>query len=109
MSRTPLLLLTLFCAGLFAESRPNIVFILADDLGYGEVGYNGQKIIRTPNVDRLAREGMVLTRHYAGNAVCSPSRVVLMTGNNPGRATTRDNIDVGNQEQFPLPAGVATL
>jgi len=57
MSRTPLLLLALFCAGLFAESRPNIVFILADDLGYGEVGYNGQKIIRTPNVDRLAREG----------------------------------------------------
>mgnify|MGYP006281429567 CR=1 FL=1 len=109
MSRTPLLLLTLLCAGLFADSRPNIVFILADDLGYGEVGYNGQKIIRTPNVDRLAREGMVLTRHYAGNAVCSPSRTVLMTGYNPGRATTRDNRDVGNQEQFPLPAGVLTL
>ena len=58
MSRTPLLLLSLFCASLCAESRPNIVFILADDLGYGEVGYNGQKIIRTPNVDRLAREGI---------------------------------------------------
>ncbi len=109
MSRTPLLLLALFCSGLFAESRPNIVFILADDLGYGEVGYNGQKIIRTPNVDRLAREGMVLTRHYAGNAVCSPSRVVLMTGNNPGRATTRDNKDVGDREQYPLPAGAMTL
>jgi len=109
MSRTPLLLLSLFCTSLFAESRPNIVFILADDLGYGEVGYNGQKIIRTPHVDRLAREGMILTRHYSGNAVCSPSRVVLMTGRNPGRATTRDNIDVGNQEQFPLPAGITTL
>ena len=109
MSRTPLLLLALFCSGLFAESRPNIVFILADDLGYGEVGYNGQKIIRTPNVDRLAREGMILTRHYAGNAVCSPSRVVLMTGNNPGRATTRDNKDVGDREQYPLPAGAMTL
>ena len=69
MSRAPLLLLSLFCASLCAESRPNIVFILADDLGYGEVGYNGQKIIRTPNVDRLAREGMILTRHYCGSPV----------------------------------------
>ena len=86
MSRTPLLLLSLLSLGLFAESRPNIVFILADDLGYGEVGYNGQKIIRTPNVDRLAREGMVLTRHYCGNAVCAPSRTVLMTGRDPGHA-----------------------
>jgi arylsulfatase A len=109
MSRTPLLLLCLFGACLFAESRPNIVFILADDLGYGEVGYNGQKIIRTPNVDRLAREGMVFTRHYSGNAVCSPSRTVLMTGRNPGHATTRDNYDVGDREQYPLPAGITTL
>jgi arylsulfatase A-like enzyme len=109
MSRTPLLLLSLIYASLFAETRPNIVFILADDLGYGEVGYNGQKIIRTPNVDRLAREGMILTRHYCGNAVCSPSRVVLMTGRNPGHATTRDNKDVGEREQFPLPTGITTL
>ena len=109
MSRTPLLLLTLLCAGLFADSRPNIVFILADDLGYGEVGYNGQKIIRTPNVDRLAREGMALTRHYCGNAVCAPSRTVLMTGYNPGHAPTRDNRDVGDGEQNPLPAGIMTL
>ena len=109
MSRTPLLLLSLLCSGLFAESRPNIVFILADDLGYGEVGYNGQKIIRTPNVDRLAREGMILTRHYCGNAVCAPSRTVLMTGRNPGHAPTRDNRDVGEGEQNPLPAGITTL
>ncbi len=109
MSRHPLLLLILWSACLFGESRPNIVFILADDLGYGEVGYNGQKIIRTPNVDRLAREGIILTRHYCGNAVCSPSRTVLMTGRNPGHATTRDNRDVGDREQFPLPAGITTL
>ena len=109
MSRAPLLLLSLFCASLCAESRPNIVFILADDLGYGEVGYNGQKIIRTPNVDRLAREGMILTRHYCGNAVCAPSRTVLMTGRNPGHATARDNGDVGDREQFPLPTGITTL
>lgn len=109
MSRTPLLLLSLFCAGLCGEGRPNIVFILADDLGYGEVGYNGQKIIRTPNIDRLAREGMILTRHYSGNAVCAPSRTVLMTGRNPGHAPTRDNTDIGEGEQFPLPAGITTL
>ncbi len=95
MSRYPWKLLMLCSAGLLAESRPNIVFILADDLGYGEVGYNGQKIIRTPNVDRLAREGMILTRHYCGNAVCAPSRTVLMTGMNPGHAPVRDNMDVG--------------
>ena len=108
MSRAPLLLLSLFCASLCAESRPNIVFILADDLGYGEVGYNGQKIIRTPNVDRLAREGMILTRHYCGSPVCAPSRTVLMTGRNPGRSTARDNGDVGDREQFPLPTGITT-
>ncbi len=109
MSRTPLLLLALCYVSLFAETRPNFVFILADDLGYGEVGFNGQKIIRTPHVDRLAREGMVLTRHYSGNAVCAPSRTVLMTGYNPGHAPTRDNRDIGNREQNPLPTGIATL
>ena len=109
MSRHPWMLLCLLYSGLFAESRPNIVFILADDLGYGEVGYNGQKIIRTPNVDRLAREGMILTRHYCGNAVCAPSRTVLMTGLNPGHAPVRDNKDVGEGEQTPLPAGITTL
>lgn len=114
MKRPPFLLLlwlvlALLPSQLLAESRPNFVFILADDLGYCEVGYNGQKLIRTPNVDRLAREGMALTRHYSGNAVCSPSRTVLMTGLNPGHAPNRDNRDVGNKEQYPLPEGIATL
>ena len=109
MSFAPLLLLALLATALNAETRPNIVFILADDLGYGEVGFNGQKIIRTPNVDRLAREGMVLTRHYCGNAVCAPSRTVLMTGRHPGQAPTRDNRDAEDREQTPLPAGITTL
>lgn len=109
MRSLPLLLLCLITSAAFGQAKPNIVFILADDLGYGEVGYNGQKIIRTPNVDRLAREGMMLTRHYCGNAVCSPSRTVLITGLNPGHAPTRDNKDVGEGEQTPLPAGIATL
>lgn len=85
------------------------MFIPAEDFGCGEVGDNGQKIIRTPNVDRLAREGMIFTRHYCGNAVYSPSRTVLMKGRNPRPATTRDNINVGNQEQLPLPAGMTTF
>jgi arylsulfatase A-like enzyme len=109
MSFAPLLLLALLATTLNAETRPNIVFILADDLGYGEVGFNGQKIIRTPHVDRLAREGMVLDRHYCGNAVCAPSRTVLMTGRHPGLAPTRDNRDFADREQTPLPAGITTL
>ena len=55
-------------------ARPNIVFILADDLGYGDVGFNGQRLIKTPNIDRLAREGMIFNQFYAGTSVCAPSR-----------------------------------
>jgi len=111
MRRFPAFLLLLLSMLTHAAEapRPNIVFILADDLGYGEVGFNGQKKILTPNVDRLAREGLVLTRHYCGNAVCAPSRAVLMTGLNPGQAPVRDNEDVGQGEQVPLPAGIMTL
>ena len=58
---------------------PNIIFILADDLGYGDLGAFGQKIIRTPNLDRFAAEGLKFTHHYSGNNVCAPSRCVLMT------------------------------
>src|SRR6516165_8886252 len=65
---------------------PNIVFILADDLGYGELGCYGQKKIKTPRLDRLAAEGMRFTQHYAGNAVCAPPRCVLLTGKHPGHA-----------------------
>jgi len=74
------------------ENRPpNIIFILADDLGYGDLGSFGQTKIRTPNLDTLAAQGMRLTNHYAGNAVCAPSRCVLMTGYHPGHAQIRDN------------------
>ncbi len=74
-----------------AERPPNIVYILADDLGYAELGCYGQKKIKTPNLDRLAREGMRFTDHYCGNAVCAPSRCVLMTGKHPGHAFVRSN------------------
>ena len=63
-----------------AARKPNIILILADDLGYNEVGAYGQKKIRTPNIDRLAQEGVRLTDHYSGSPVCAPSRAVLMTG-----------------------------
>jgi hypothetical protein len=69
--------------------QPNIVFVLADDLGYRELGCFGQQKIETPRLDQLAREGMRLTRHYAGSPVCAPSRCVLMTGRHPGHAAVR--------------------
>ncbi|MCX6898096.1 MAG: arylsulfatase [Verrucomicrobia bacterium] len=71
--------------------RPNIVFILADDLGYGDVGCFGQKEIQTPNIDRLASEGMKFTHFYSGASVCAPSRCVLMTGKHGGRCRVRGN------------------
>src|SRR5437588_197932 len=80
-------------AGFGAEAprRPNIVFILADDLGYGDLGCYGQKRIRTPNLDRMAREGMRFTQFYAGSTVCAPSRCALMTGLHTGHCLIRGN------------------
>ena len=90
-------------------SRPNIVFILADDLGYGELGCFGQTKIKTPHLDKLAAEGMRLTQHYSGNAVCAPSRCVLMTGQHPGHAFIRDNRGTPPEGQYPIPADTVTL
>src|SRR5215213_9077302 len=71
--------------------RPNIVLIIADDMGYKDVGAFGQDKIRTPNIDRLASEGMCLTSMYSGNTVCAPSRSVLLSGLHPGHTFVRDN------------------
>ena len=73
------------------NNKPNIIYILADDLGYGELGSFGQKEIETPNLDKLALEGMVFTNHYSGSPVCAPSRSVLMTGMHTGTTHIRDN------------------
>lgn len=73
-------------------SSPNIIFIMADDLGYGDLACYGQKLIQTPNVDRLAAEGTRFTQAYAGSTVCAPSRGVLMTGLHNGHAPVRDNV-----------------
>lgn len=74
-----------------AADRPNIIFILADDLGIGDLGCYGQRQLTTPNIDRLAGEGMKFTRHYAGCTVCAPSRCVLMTGLHTGHCRVRGN------------------
>ena len=76
---------------LVAAPKPNIIYILADDLGYGDLGCYGQKTLKTPNLDSMAREGMRFTRHYAGSTVCAPSRCVLMTGLHTGHARIRGN------------------
>ncbi len=72
-------------------ARPNIIFVLADDLGYGDLGCYGQKRIRTPNLDRMADEGIRFTQCYAGSTVCAPSRCCLMTGLHTGHALVRGN------------------
>jgi arylsulfatase A-like enzyme len=74
------------------QSRPpNIIYLLADDLGYAELGCYGQKWIKTPNIDKIASEGIRFTQHYCGNAVCAPSRCCLITGKHPGHAHVRNN------------------
>jgi arylsulfatase A len=92
-----------------AERKPNVVFILADDLGYRELGCFGQKLIRTPHIDTLAADGMKLTQHYCGNAVCAPSRCVLMTGKHPGHAFIRSNKATPPEGQWPIPKSEVTL
>src|SRR5262249_17824617 len=79
------------CLGESPPRRPKIIFILADDLGYGDLGCYGQKQIRTPNIDRLAAEGVRFTQCYAGSTVCAPSRCALMTGKHTGHCTVRGN------------------
>jgi len=85
----------LVCGGLArtagAVDRPNIVYILADDLGFADLGCFGQKILQTPQLDRMAAEGLRLTRHYAGSTVCAPSRCVFLTGLHTGHARIRGN------------------
>ncbi len=93
MNRRQFLLTTIAAATLPAQTRrkPNIVWIMADDLGYGDLGCYGQKHIQTPNIDRLAKEGIRFTNAYSGCTVCAPSRSVLMTGLHMGHTSIRSN------------------
>lgn len=95
--------------GVSGTDKPNVIYILCDDLGYGEVGYNGQKMIETPELDALAAKGMRFTDHYCGNAVCAPSRASLMTGQHPGHAYIRANSPGYPDGQTPIPADSETI
>ena len=92
-----------------APLKPNIIFILADDLGYGDLGCYGQQLIRTPQLDRMASEGMRFTQFYAGSTVCAPSRCVLMVGQHTGRCSVRGNADKIRQSLFDEDFTVAEL
>ena len=90
-------LTTMAASAALAQTRatkPNILFILADDLGYGDLGCYGQKLIATPNIDKLASEGVRFTQFYCGSTVCAPSRCALMTGKHTGHARIRGNAKV---------------
>ncbi|MDI1250588.1 MAG: arylsulfatase [Lacunisphaera sp.] len=116
MNRTNALLTTtsLLFAGAAAAlaapgHKPNIILIVSDDLGYGELGSYGQRLIATPNLDRLAAEGVRFTRFYAGSPVCAPSRSVLLTGRHAGHTTVRGNSRVQNYAGQTLGAEDRTI
>jgi len=92
-----------------SAQRPNIIYILLDDAGYGDFGCFGQKRFDTPNIDRLAQEGMRFTQHYAGSTVCAPSRCALMTGLHTGHCYIRGNREIQPEGQEPLPDSAATV
>lgn len=90
-------------------SKPNIIYILADDLGYGDLGIYGQKKFRTPNIDRLAEQGLLFTQHYSGSTVCAPSRSALMTGMHTGHTAIRGNKSNTEEGQLPMKAEALTV
>lgn len=89
--------------------QPNILYVLADDAGMGDFGCYGQKLLKTPHIDRLAAEGIRFTDAYAGSMVCAPSRCALMTGGHMGHATVRGNWEVYPEGQWPLKRGDVTV
>jgi len=100
----------LFNISAYAEQEkqtPNIIYILADDLGYSELGTYGQKKIKTPHIDKLAKQGMQFTQHYSGSAVCAPSRSTFIEGKHTGHSYVRGNINNGEKGRMrgnhPLP------
>jgi len=94
-------ILPLIASAVAVQAKPNIVFILADDLGFGELGSYGQQKIKTPHLDQLAKDGIRFTHHYTGAPVCAPARCVLMTGQHLGHAEIRSNGDSKNDREFP--------
>jgi arylsulfatase A-like enzyme len=104
------IILTLwFAASAAAADKPNMIFILCDDLAQGDVGCFGQKLIQTPNLDRMAAEGTRFPQLYAGTSVCAPSRSSVMTGLDIGHCPIRANREIQPEGQMPLPAGTLTV
>ena len=95
--------------GLAAAAKPNVIFILSDDLAQGDLGVYGQKVIQTPRLDRMAAEGTRFTQTYCGTSVCAPSRASLMTGLDSGRSPVRGNWEIKPEGQKPLPAETVTV
>jgi arylsulfatase A len=91
------------------NKKPNMIFILADDLGYGDLGCYGQTKFKTPNLDRMASQGMRFTQHYAGSTVCAPSRCSLLTGLHTGHCEIRGNKEVKPEGQYPLSSQAITV
>ena len=108
-------ILVIIVAGCAKTQPPNVIYILADDLGYGELGSYGQTLIQTPHLDILANEGMRFTQHYSGSPVCAPSRCTLLTGLHTGHCQIRDNYELGGfadsteRGQLPLEKETYTL
>ena len=102
---------SLFPLSLLASNskHPNVVFILADDLGYGDISYNGQRKYNTPNIDSLFSTGVVFDQHYSGSSVSAPSRASLLTGLHTGHTVIRGNLEMEGEGQWPLPEESYTL
>jgi arylsulfatase A len=92
-----------------AARKPNIIYILADDLGYGDLSCYGQKKFRTPSLDKMAEEGMRFTQHYSGSTVCAPSRCVLLTGYHTGHSYIRGNAKGEDRYELAIPADTLTV
>jgi arylsulfatase A-like enzyme len=92
----------------YAE-KPNIIYILADDLGYGDLSCTGQEHFQTPNIDALKAKGMFFSNHYSGSTVCAPSRSALLTGQHTGHTFVRGNKEIMPEGQHPIPADVVLL
>jgi len=109
LRKSLVLAIFLVIASVSYAAKPNIIYIMADDLGYGDLSCLGQEKFVTPNIDRLAKEGMTMTNHYSGSTVCAPSRCVLMTGQHTGHCYIRGNKEQRPVGQHPLAAGEVTV
>jgi len=104
-----ILLLPFISANAQKATKPNIIFIFADDLGYGDIGCYGQQKIETPNIDKLAQKGMKFTQFYSGSTVCAPSRSSFLTGLHTGHTAIRGNTSYPPEGQTPIPDSVITF